>query len=683
VSRRGPLGQAQYLEWWMSQCMSSRAVANVYVGIGCPAGLTPEAIDKAARSVLSRHESFRTTFGLDAAGLPEQLIHPVSDLPPIGYVISDSPDEHAWAIRETIRHEFDISAELPVRAIIIVSEVSQGNFLLICSPHIVCDYLSMQLIRAEILAVLEDLGSGKNPPLPDCGPQPLDLALEEALARGAGGEAAATRYWTEALSTAPLRNFWSSCDADTEMYKASAESYDAPVLLSRYALRVGSTPSIVYLTLVHVLISLISNRASTIVRFYFAGRRRRFENSVGPFHRELFSVTEISDSDTLSGCLRKVAAVIMRARARYSLDYLSFREVEIKEESRRGSAFAWGTVVNLIETPDFRSCWRELPDAPASAECAEPSYSVRSIGPDANERGLEVFLLTVLDPAAMTVTAEFNSADLRPEDAENLIRGPWDIIRDSLASGEDFTVADLRRRYGRTPAGPEAGCAPGLLDTQAVLDRFPGVTASFLAARPDRSPAGLTAYVAVDSHEITATDLRDHILAALRPSVALVCPDYFIICAAAPGDPASETSWRAVRRLGEGTGVAPRRLLGHTPQETTLLAAIGEVSGGESADLAKSYVEGGGTLLKVPAILRHLARAGFTGLRAKDFESHARLHQLARKLTPAPPAPLPRPGGRLAPPRRTAYPAPAGCLAPPRRSPRPAQAVASPRPRRR
>jgi hypothetical protein len=640
VSRRGPLGRTQYSEWWGSQCMPDRAHANVFVEIKCPEGVTPQAVDRAARLVLSRHEAFRTTFGLDAAGTPEQLIHPVSDLPPIAHVVLERPDGRAQAVRELTSHEFDISAEMPVKAIIISFKAGQANFLLICCPHLACDYHSMLIIQAEILTLLANPGPEENPALPNCGPQPLDIALEEALSYSTRSDAVAARYWAKALSAAPLRNFWRSYNIDTEMYQARAASHDAPVLLSRYALAHGSTPSVIYTALVHVMISLISNRASTLVRFYFAGRPRRFENSVGPFNRELFSTVEISDSDTVSACVRKAAVAIMNAQVRYSLDYLSFREAEIKEESRRGSAFAWGTVVNFVDTPEFRSRWRELPYAPASAQGGDLPYSVTPSGPDVNELGLEVFLRAAIEPTCMSVTAEFNSAAFRPEDAEILVRGPWDIIRNSLATGEDTEIADLRRRYGFAPARPEeerAAHALGLRDAGAVLERFPGVTASFLAVRSDRSPTEVVAYVAVDGHEIATTDLRDHVLAALKPSAAVICPDYFIICEAVPGDRTSETSWRTVRRLSEGTGISPCRFLGHTAQETTLLQALREVSDGASADLAKSYVEGGGTLLKVPAVLQFLARAGFTGLHAKNFDGHARLYQLARRLSLDPP----------------------------------------------
>jgi hypothetical protein len=582
VSRRGPLSRTQYFEWWLSQCFPSRAIANVFIEIECPEGITSQVVDMAARLVLSRYEAFRTTFGLDAAGTPEQLIHPVSDLPPIAHVVLDSPDGCAQAVLELTSHEFDISAEMPIKAIIISSTAGQGDSLLICCPHVVCDYPSMEIIQAEILTLLANPGSEENPAFPDRSPQPLDIAYEEALGYSTKSEDIAARYWAKALSAAPLRNFWRSYDIDTEVYQARATSHDAPELLSRYALAHGSTPSIIYTALVHIIISLISNRTSTLVRFFFTGRTHRFENSVGPFHRELFSTVEISDSDTLSTCLRKATAVIMQARARYSLNYLSFREAEIKEEARRGAAFAWGTVVNVVDTPEFRSIWRELPGATTSEQHSKSLYSVTLVGPDANERGMEVFLRAIIEPTFMSIIAEFNSTAIRPEDAEILVCGPWDIIRNSLATGEDIEIADLRKRYGFTsPTRPEEeGTAHtlGLRDTEAVLERFPGVTASFLAVHSDRSPAEVVAYVAVDRREIAATDLRDHVLAALKPSAAVTCPNYFIICDTVPGDRTSETSWRTVKRLSEGTGISPCRSLCHTVQEPPCCRQSGKLA---------------------------------------------------------------------------------------------------------
>jgi condensation domain-containing protein len=638
MSRRGPLCRAQYFEWWLSQRSSSRAVANVFIEIMCPGGITPQAAGVAVRLVLGRHDAFRTTFGLDSAGMPEQVVHPASDLPPVTHVVLDSLDGRTQVVRELTNHEFDISAELPVKAVIMSARASQGVFLLICCPHVVCDYHSMEIIRAEILTLLAHPRLDDSA-LQDRGPQPLDIAFEEALGHRVNSEITAARYWVQALSSAPLRNFWRSYDIDAEMYRAHATSHDAPVLLSRYALACGSTPSTVYITLIHIIMSLISSRTDTLVRFYFTGRPRRLENSVGPFHRELFSTVDISDSDTVSACVRKAAAVIMQARARYSLDYLSFREAEVREEARRGSAFAWGTIVNLVDTPEFRSRWRELPGSSAPMRYDDMPFSLTPAGSDVNERGMEVFLSSVIEPSFMSVTAEFNSMAIRPENAEILVHGPWDIVKNSLTTGTDAKIADLRKRYGLAPAKTRTGasvmCADDLHDTRAVLERFPGVLAAFLTIRPGRSPAELVAYVATDRPEIVASDLRDHVLETLKPATAIFCPGYFIICGAVPGDRTSERSWQAVSRLSEGTGINWCRLPRRTAQETALALVIDEVNGGESADLARSYVESGGSLLRVPAILQRLARAGFTGLRASDFEGHARLYQLARRLSQA------------------------------------------------
>lgn len=636
LSRRGPLCRAQYFEWWLSQSAFARAYANVSVEIKCPEGATRQAVDKAARLVLGHHEAFRTTFGLDAAGTPEQLVHPVSVLPPIAHVVVDGPSEHAQVIRELTSHEFDISTELPVKAIVISRAADQKIFLLICCPHIACDYRSMEIVRTEVLTFLKNPGSAKNPAVQNLGPQPLDIAFEEALRCRTRSEITAASYWARALSEAPLRNFWCSYNADTEIYRARAKSHNAPALLSRYALAHSSTPSATYTALIHIIISLISSHATTLVRFYFTGRSRTFENSVGPFHRELFSTMEISDSDTLSVCVRKAVATIMRARARYELDYLSFREAEIREESRRGSAFAWGTIVNLVDTPQFRARWRELPDVPTAAQCDEATYSVTPVGTDVNERGIEVFLSALIDSSFMSVTAEFNSKAISPEEAEILVRGPWEIIEASLAKGDDPKIAALRERYGFRRTGTrEEGTlpTPGLRDTEALLERFPGVLASFLTMRQTNSSADIEAYVAVDRPDITPADLHDHVLAALKPAAAVVCPTYFVICEAVVGDRTNESSWRTARRLAVGTGIRRCGLPGHTEPEAALLRAISEANNGAAADLAKSYVESGGTLLKVPALLRQLSRAGFTGLRAKDFEDHARLYQLARRLS--------------------------------------------------
>jgi Condensation domain len=634
VVRRGPLCRTQYLEWWQSQCLPFRTNANLFVEVDFPEGFSPQAAETATRSVLARHEAFRTTFGLDESGMPQQLVHPAEKLPPIARTVLTDPGGRQELVRELRRHEFG-PLEMPVAATIVLTDDDRVDFLVVCCSHLACDYYSLEIIRKEILALLESQGPPDPSALPDRGPQPLDIALAERIGEITKSEGAAIRHWTKALSTAPLRTFWRSYPADTEIYQAKATSYDAPIMLSRYALSNGCTPSIVYTALVHVMMSLLSGSASTLVRFYFTGRSRRFQNVVGPFHRHLFSTLEIADSDTLSECVRRAARVIMAARARYAVNHLAFREAEIREEANRGSSFAWGTVVNVLETAEFLDGWRKLPGTSPRVPRSDYLYPLQAIGPDANERGMEVFLSTLMDPVCQGVQADYNSLAFSEDEAEILVRGPWDILRHSLANGDDPTIADLRKQYGSAPsrsATDAATYAAGLRDTEVVLERFPGVTASFLTVRQGGSPVEVVAYVAVDKPQVTTEDLRDHVLASLRPSTAVICPSYFIICDAVPPDRADENSWRTVKWLSEGTGVRGDTLRSRSRQETALLQAIMEVDDGWSPDLARSYIECGGALLKVPAILRRLTKAGFAGLHTREFEGHARLYQLAARL---------------------------------------------------
>ena len=633
VLRQGPLCRAQYFEWWQSQRMAFRAHANVFIAVDLPSEVSPAAAEQATQLVLARHEILRTTFGIDESGVPQQRVHAADELPPVARATLADPSGRDQLVGQLGRHEFGPS-EMPVTATIVLADDGRPDFLVVCCPHLVCDYQSLQLIRAEIVALLGSPGSPAPSTLPDCGPQPLDIAVEEARRGTSRSGEAAIRYWTKALSIAPARNFWRSYPANSELYRSRATSFASPMLLSRYAVEHDSTPSVVYMALVHMMMSLISGHQRTHVRFYFTGRSRALEKSVGPFHRELFSTVDLSERDSVSTCVETTGRVMMAARARYAMDHLAFREAEIREEAHRGSAFAWGTIANVLESPEFVTGWRQLASTTPS-QGSNVFLPPEAIGPDVNERGMEVFLMTLIDTAFQGVQAEYNSLALSKDEAEILIRGPWEIVRDSLATGEDATVADLGQRYGLRAVRPVADTeayARSLRDTETVLGRFPGVTASFLIVRQDRSPVQLLAYIAVERPGITAADLRDHVMASLTPMAAVMCPSYFVICGAPPTDRTSEASWQTTRRLSEGTGVREGRLVSHTEQEVSLLQAIGDVNDSQPSDLGKSYVESGGALLKVPAILQRLASAGFTGLHARDFESHLRLYQLARRL---------------------------------------------------
>ncbi|WP_428965930.1 condensation domain-containing protein [Micromonospora fluostatini] len=563
--RRAPLGGAQQFEWWKLLTGDCNAVTVEYR----PEPPIPYLRALAAlRGLLARHEALRTTFQLDDAGTPVQVVHAPGE-PSVRFCDAES-DAGRAAFRRTLTEPPFTATDTELVRFGVVCWDELVVELLVVVSHAVFDGHSQRLVRAELVeACGADAPPGPARPAVerpaverpaverpaverpdragDVGHQPVDSARAEVSGELVPGREAAERFWREEVRHLPARLFVPSRPGVFQRYGASYRSAALAPALVLAARRHRTTPTVVYSALVHALLAIMSGEPATVVRNHFAGRTTGERGTVGCYHCILPTTVDVSDNPSVGTLIERVRVRMFRVQSRYRVGQLTLRETLAAEERRRGVPFAAGTTVNFDHSPELTELLgrddRELTDLLATSGELELAMGRNEVTPDRD--GFDAYLMTTVEPAAAWVLASFNSMVLDPGQMRALLAGPERILRAHLA-GPDLTLDQVAARLGG--------------------------------------------------------DLGDPVRVGLRPDEELDPP------------PAHDG----------GAPVAPAL--------AALRGAVARLHGGDDVDPDRCYLALGGRLLLVPAVLARLAGAGWTGLAPDDFARPESLTRLAGRL---------------------------------------------------
>ena len=208
---RLPLSFAQARLWFLEQFHGPGTAYNLPFAWRLRGELDAGALTAALNDVAGRHESLRTVFTADG-GQPYQHIIPAGEAAVPVTITTARSAELAGLIDAAARHEFDLAAELPVRAWLFTVSPEEHVLVLVCH-HIASDGWSMQVLMADLATAYQARRDGRAPgwaPLPvqyaDYALWQRDL-LGDAADGGDGADggvlAGQVRYWRQALAGLP------------------------------------------------------------------------------------------------------------------------------------------------------------------------------------------------------------------------------------------------------------------------------------------------------------------------------------------------------------------------------------------------------------------------------------------------------------------------------------------------
>ncbi|WP_256995259.1 MULTISPECIES: non-ribosomal peptide synthetase [unclassified Streptomyces] len=203
---RLPLSFGQQRLWFLHQLEGPGAAYNVPLALRLGGRLDREALRLALGDVVARHESLRTVFAEDTQG-PYQVVREAADSEPEVVSIRVSAEELATELAAAVRHPFDLTRSLPLRAMLFELDADE-HVLLLLVHHIASDGWSVRPLVRDVSAAYAARVSGQSPQWPVLPVQYADFAVWQRELLGSEDDpdslvSAQIAYWREQLADLP------------------------------------------------------------------------------------------------------------------------------------------------------------------------------------------------------------------------------------------------------------------------------------------------------------------------------------------------------------------------------------------------------------------------------------------------------------------------------------------------
>ncbi|MEU3891392.1 amino acid adenylation domain-containing protein [Streptomyces sp. NPDC029041] len=202
-----PLSYAQRRLWFLDRLTGGDPGYNMPVGLRLTGTLDASALSAALADVTARHETLRTVFPEGDDGDPRQHVLAPADARPVLHRRDTGEDRLAAELAAEARYSFDLTAELPLRAVLFrLGE--REHVLLLLLHHIAGDGWSLAPLTRDLITAYEARGQGR---APDFAPLPVQYADYTLWQRDVLGDerdpastvARQSAYWKEALAALP------------------------------------------------------------------------------------------------------------------------------------------------------------------------------------------------------------------------------------------------------------------------------------------------------------------------------------------------------------------------------------------------------------------------------------------------------------------------------------------------
>ncbi|QXJ23365.1 amino acid adenylation domain-containing protein [Actinomadura graeca] len=204
---RLPLSFAQRRLWFIHRFEGPSATYNSPLRVRLTGGLDVRALESALRDVVGRHQTLRTVIAEDDAGVAFQNVLPLDEAAVTVTEAEIPPDEVDAAVTEAVRHRFDLTTEIPVRAWVFGTGPGE-HVLVLLIHHIAMDGESMAPLIRDLSTAYTARTQGHTPHWPDLPVHYTDYTLWQHQLLGDENDPASLAaqqftYWRNELAGTP------------------------------------------------------------------------------------------------------------------------------------------------------------------------------------------------------------------------------------------------------------------------------------------------------------------------------------------------------------------------------------------------------------------------------------------------------------------------------------------------
>ena len=288
-----PLSMNQQHLWQLDRMIPGTHFFNMPYVYQLSGDLNIEALEKALKEIVRRHEGLRTVFG-DMDGRPVQIIKDGSDFQlPVADLRNGEPDDVSQRAAGLILEEREASFDLtigPLLRLKLLRLTDTYSLLLITMHHIISDYWSMQIFWRELVVLYDDFSQGRPSSLTDPSMQFADYACWEKWLLDNGLLNEQLTYWKRQLAgPTPQLDFRKDGVRKDEMsFRRTSQpiELDEALFTEIKALcqRENYTPFMVVLTALSIVLYRYAGQHDVRIGTLVANRgRRETENTIGHF----------------------------------------------------------------------------------------------------------------------------------------------------------------------------------------------------------------------------------------------------------------------------------------------------------------------------------------------------------------------------------------------------------------
>ncbi len=341
----------------------ARHEAHIVLKLPVPPGAPLIGTRTTLNYLVRRHEALRTTYPLDADGVPRQQVNPPRGLPLTTVDIEAKDGESPAEVIERLSSTpFDLTTEWPVRACLLVSGGRPVTIVLVLN-HISFDAWSVDRLETELVAFGAANGAGRQLTLPPVRYQPVDLAHFEASTAARADAERALAYWREEIRQLPTdcyarRREPAPADSSPEgaAHSATLTSPDLLAASRRIAADYQVWPSAVHLTAYAMLTAAYAGteQVSTLA---FTGNRNAggYPDVLTCMFSPLLMRLDCADGVSFAELLAVAAQRFKQGQEQSYLPYDELLELVAAEGDRRGEPVRLGSEFNFLSRANQQS----------------------------------------------------------------------------------------------------------------------------------------------------------------------------------------------------------------------------------------------------------------------------------------------------------------------------------------